>query len=306
MFQTHTISQHQKNLSHPHTFPSLVFSTLLFQSPIPNPQSLIPNPQFPITFPQSGMVEIGAAAFAPSTAGKPSVQQNTLHVGRVANSTTRWRGLSDEVVNQCVVRAMHEHALSRSIKTSRRAHLDAVNALQQSRAASQPFSCLSIFARVVTYVSRPWEFCPVEPSAPTLARASMDGHELEHILELSQHESGCSAAHIIRPETLPHSQVHNKQCTSLTRVEPPTKVVPPMSNPVPGPASTPVSISFSTRQTPQCCICRDEKNGCPTVVVVPCLHLCMCTPCAEKFDRLGGLTCPMCRVRIDRLLYTFA
>jgi hypothetical protein len=51
-----------------------------------------------------------------------------------------------------------------------------------------------------------------------------------------------------------------------------------------------------------CCVCLEAP---PTVVVLPCCHLCMCADCSNQFANVGGKSCPTCRLKIGRLLKTF-
>jgi hypothetical protein len=71
----------------------------------------------------------------------------------------------------------------------------------------------------------------------------------------------------------------------------------------------PVSATTATQETspskntqPMCCVCLEAP---PTVVVLPCCHLCMCVECSNQFTNVGGKSCPTCRLKIGRLLKTF-
>lgn len=51
-----------------------------------------------------------------------------------------------------------------------------------------------------------------------------------------------------------------------------------------------------------CCVCKVDT---PSVVIVPCLHLCLCVPCADSLVHHKCKSCPICRVQIGRFLKTY-
>lgn len=51
----------------------------------------------------------------------------------------------------------------------------------------------------------------------------------------------------------------------------------------------------------ECCLCKENKS---TIAIVPCGHVCYCTECNANYD-LASMKCPICRVKVERLIKVY-
>ena len=51
-----------------------------------------------------------------------------------------------------------------------------------------------------------------------------------------------------------------------------------------------------------CVVCMDAPKDC---IVLPCMHLCACGPCAQRLLELNA-SCPVCRGPVERMAQVFS
>jgi hypothetical protein len=63
----------------------------------------------------------------------------------------------------------------------------------------------------------------------------------------------------------------------------------------------PVAPAPAAEET-QCVVCMDAPKDC---IVLPCMHLCACGPCAQRLLELNA-SCPVCRGPVERMAQVFS
>lgn len=59
------------------------------------------------------------------------------------------------------------------------------------------------------------------------------------------------------------------------------------------------------RDKRKCVVCQDRMK---TVLILPCRHMCLCVPCAEHIVQISSAyrrLCPLCRVRIEKVMNVY-